>query len=227
VVGGRGKTSATRPGFVQQGSRGTPNSARAMLTPEARNARLRRAVMVVIGTALAAGIAFAPPFPTSSRLALAISPPDARVTVDGRPVTAETARIGVPIPLARTRHIVITRPGHAPVEVAARGGIADRSVAVTLAAVATLELDSTPTDAAVEVNGIAMGPTPLALTELSPGPRVSVTFDKPGPQRPKVRPQVPRAGRNVRATCEEGDPCDQGTHPRSKRIRIEQRRFPS
>jgi hypothetical protein len=189
-----GRTGAVELDFVQQAAAGTPNAARAMLTREARSARIHRGARALLGAAFVAAAVLAPPFPTSSRVALELSPANARVVVDGRPVAA--ARDGIEIPLARTRHLVVSSEGHAPVELAVRGGVASRSIPVALAEVPTVSLDSTPSDAAVTVDGVAIGSTPLTITTLAPGTHVALAFDKPGYQHATAQLTVPARGQH-------------------------------
>jgi hypothetical protein len=61
-------------------------------------------------------------------------------------------------------------------------------------ALATVELDSLPTGAAVVIDGKAMGGTPLTLTSLVPGAVVSIEFQRTGYRAATARLQVPDAG---------------------------------
>jgi hypothetical protein len=71
----------------------------------------------------------------------------------------------------------------------------DRAAA---AAVATVELDSQPTGAAVEIDGTPMGSTPLTLSALAPGASVSIVFRKTGYRVATVRLEVPGVGSQKR-----------------------------
>lgn len=74
--------------------------------------------------------------------------------------------------------------------VAARRWIADG----TPAAVATVELESRPPGAAAEVDGRALGSTPLTVTSLAPGAAVSIVFRRTGYRAATLRLVVPGAG---------------------------------
>jgi hypothetical protein len=63
-----------------------------------------------------------------------------------------------------------------------------------VAPVATVELDSQPTGAAVEIDGKPMGSTPLTLTSLAPGKPVSIVFRRTGYRAATARLDVPGAG---------------------------------
>jgi hypothetical protein len=66
------------------------------------------------------------------------------------------------------------------------------------AVVATVELDSQPTGAAVEIDGTPMGSTPLMLTSLVPGKLVSIVFQRTGYRAVTARLEVPGAGNRKR-----------------------------
>jgi hypothetical protein len=59
---------------------------------------------------------------------------------------------------------------------------------------ATVELDSQPTGAAVEIDGAPAGATPLTLTSLPPEATVSIVFRQTGYRAATVRYRVPQAG---------------------------------
>jgi hypothetical protein len=63
-----------------------------------------------------------------------------------------------------------------------------------VAPVATVELDSQPTGAAVEIDGKPMGSTPLTLTSLAPGKPVSIVFRRTGYRAATARLDVPGVG---------------------------------
>jgi hypothetical protein len=66
------------------------------------------------------------------------------------------------------------------------------------AAVATVELDSEPTGAAVEIDGTAVGSTPLTLSSLVPGKPVSIVFRRIGYRAATARLDVPGVGSGKR-----------------------------
>jgi hypothetical protein len=70
--------------------------------------------------------------------------------------------------------------------------------AVPAAPVATLELDSQPTGAAVEIDGRPMGSTPVTLTSLAPGTAVSIVFKRTGYRAATARLEIPAAGARKR-----------------------------
>jgi len=63
---------------------------------------------------------------------------------------------------------------------------------------ATVELDSQPAGAAVSVDGVFVGSTPLALTTLAPGAAVSIAFELPGYRTATARLAVPASGGRTR-----------------------------
>jgi hypothetical protein len=70
--------------------------------------------------------------------------------------------------------------------------------AAAVAAVATVELDSQPTGAAVEIDGTPVGSTPLTLSTLVPGSRVSIVFKRTGYRAATARLEVPGTGSQKR-----------------------------
>lgn len=70
--------------------------------------------------------------------------------------------------------------------------------AAAVAPVATVELDSQPTGAAVEIDGTPVGSTPLTLSSLVPGSRVSIVFKRTGYRAATARLEVPRIGSQKR-----------------------------
>jgi hypothetical protein len=73
-----------------------------------------------------------------------------------------------------------------------------RPTVAPAAAVATVELDSQPTGAAVEIDGVAVGSTPLTLSSLVPGQPVSIVFRRTGYRSATARLEVPGAGTATR-----------------------------
>ena len=61
-----------------------------------------------------------------------------------------------------------------------------------------VELDSTPTSAAVEIDGKRVGDTPLTVTSLTPGSDVSIVFRQPGYRDASARLHVPDRGAALR-----------------------------
>ncbi len=66
------------------------------------------------------------------------------------------------------------------------------------AAVATVELDSQPTGAAVEIDGMPVGSTPVTLSSLVPGRPVSIVFKRIGYRAATARLEVPGVGSGKR-----------------------------
>lgn len=60
--------------------------------------------------------------------------------------------------------------------------------------VATVQIDSEPAGAAVEIDGAPLGSTPLTVTSLVPGATVTVTFKRSGYRTTTAHLQVPAAG---------------------------------
>jgi hypothetical protein len=69
---------------------------------------------------------------------------------------------------------------------------------IPAAAVATVELDSQPTGAAVEIDGMPVGSTPLTLRSLVPGKPVSIVFKRIGYRAATARLEVPGVGSSKR-----------------------------
>jgi len=71
-------------------------------------------------------------------------------------------------------------------------------VTLELQALATVELDSQPTGAAVEIDGTPRGSTPLTLTSLVPGKAVSIVFKRTGYHAATAHLEIPGSGHRTR-----------------------------
>jgi class 3 adenylate cyclase len=69
-----------------------------------------------------------------------------------------------------------------------------QTLTLTLAPIATLELESEPSGATVAIAGKPVGTTPTAVTTLAPGTTVAVAFARVGYQSVTTQIAVPRAG---------------------------------
>ncbi len=189
---GRGAT-ASQLDFIELPAADKPRAARVIRTPAAQRAFLFRVAAVSLVLGLVATAIFAPPFPSTGRLVLDVTPVDAQVELDGRAIAAD-ARRDIVLSLARAHHVRVHRDGYEPMELDVFGRLETRTMAVALQAVATVEVDSQPTDARVSVDGVAMGSTPLKITSLAPAASVTLTFDKAGYKQASAKLQVPRRG---------------------------------
>jgi hypothetical protein len=185
----RARRTACELDFVELPAEGAPRSARVLRTPAARAALGRRIAAIVGAAALVAACMLAPPFPTSSTITLAVTPSDASVLVDGRP-----AQHVFDVALGRRARVYVELDGYEPVHVAVAGSVASQTVPIVLRALPLVELDTDPTDAAVTIDGVPMGRTPLNIQSLVPGAQVAATFDKPGYTRLTGRFAVPERG---------------------------------
>ena len=123
-------------------------------------------------------------------------PRGAAIEIAGRTVgiaAAGTLSVG-DLEIGRAYRVVARLDGYEATQVIVEPKPGANEVTLELRAVATVELDSEPTGAAVEIDGTAMGSTPLALTSLAPGKTVVIVFKRTGYHAATARLQVPAAG---------------------------------
>ncbi len=158
------------------------------------------AILITVG--LAAVVAWPRLSGKQASVTIQTVPPGATIDVEGKTAgtTASGPLVVGDLEVGRAYPIGARLEGFEPKQVVVqpRG---DRDNAITLelvALAATVALDTTPTGAAVEIDGKPAGQTPLTLTALPPGAAVSLVFRKPGYQDAQARLDVPRPGKELR-----------------------------
>jgi hypothetical protein len=124
-------------------------------------------------------------------------------TLPGETVELDGLRVGT----ATDRELAIDglAPGHSYPVTAMYDGYAsarkvvhtqrgDNPTTLALHPLATLTIDSNPSDAVVEIDGRPAGTTPLRVTTLVPGSTVALAIGKPGYTAVAVRAQIPAEG---------------------------------
>jgi len=139
--------------------------------------------------------------PTRAAILIHTIPTGAMIEVEGR--NAGTATGGTlllkDLEVGRAYPIVARMEGYEPKQAVVQPQDGDNPVTLELRALApTVEIDTVPTGAAVEIGGKAVGTTPLALTSLAPGSPASVTFKKAGYHDATAKLTVPGPGKETR-----------------------------
>ena len=126
----------------------------------------------------------------------------ATIDIDGRAVgTAPAGTLSVDdLTPGRSYRIVARQDGYETRREVVRPKRGANALSLELAALATLEVDTQPSDAIVEVAGKTIGSTPLAITSLAPGSTASLVFHKPGYRMATAQVQVPPRGQRQRVT---------------------------
>jgi hypothetical protein len=127
-------------------------------------------------------------------------PQGATIEIEGRTVGTTTGGpffIG-DLEIGRAYPVVARLDGYEAKSAVVQPHAGANEVTFELQALATVELDSEPTGAAVEIDGKPMGSTPLTLTSLVPGQRVSIVFKRTGYRAATARLQIPGAGSRQR-----------------------------
>lgn len=161
---------------------------------------------IVVTLALVGYAAWPRLFGRTARTSVAIQtvPPGAAIELDGKPAgTTGAGPLVLDLVVGRAYPVVARLDGHEPKQLVIQprsgGDRAGNEVTVELASLAAVvTLDSTPTGAAVELEGQPAGTTPLTVTHLAPGSAVAIAFKKPGYQDATTRLEVPRPGKETR-----------------------------
>lgn len=178
---------------------------RRQLPPAAAGSRglvavLGIAVIAVLG--LVAAVAWPRLFgATRTDIAVHTVPPGAMVEIEGR--NAGTAGDGIlvlrDLEVGRAYAIVARLDGYEPRPAVVQPHEGENAVTLELQPHApTIELDSTPSGAAVEVNGKPVGTTPVSVRTLAPGTAVEVKFQRPGYHDAITKLTVPGPGKETR-----------------------------
>ncbi|HEY4181316.1 MAG TPA: PEGA domain-containing protein [Kofleriaceae bacterium] len=170
-----------------------PAYARVFPTAAARRRRRGRVLRwIAAGTGVAL-VAFLVIFrPWIAHLAVVATPSDATVEINGWVTSHDQQRA------FSDARVHVYRHGFVPVTQSISLGPGTRSVAIQLAPVATLVVDSEPSGATVEIAGKVVGTTPASLTSLPAGDHVDVAFTRPGYLRVTASLVVPASGATTR-----------------------------
>lgn len=161
---------------------------------------LALALLVTLGLVMA--VAWPRIFgPTRTAIQVHTVPPGAMIEIEGR--NAGTATGGTlvikDLEVGRAYPIVARLDGYEPKQAVIQPQDADHPVRLELRALApTLDLDTTPTGATVEINGKPAGTTPVSLTSLAPSSPAEITFKKPGYHDATAKLTVPGPGKETR-----------------------------
>lgn len=169
-----------------------------------------RAMIVVLAFAilatmgLAALVAWPRIFgPPRTAIQIHTDPPGAAIEIEGRVVgTAADGRLVIPdLEVGRAYPIVARLEGYEPKQAVIQPLEGENPLTFELVALApTVEIDSSPTGATVEIDGKGHGVTPLTLKSLTPGAVVNVTFKKPGYNEATTKLTVPGPGKETQLT---------------------------
>ena len=130
-------------------------------------------------------------------------PPGAVVEIEGRNAGTATggSLIVNELEVGRAYPLVARLEGYEPSQAVVQPTAGDNVVTLELRALAaTVALDSTPTGASVELEGKAIGTTPLTLRSLPPGAPVQLTFKKAGYHDAIAKLTVPGPGKDTSLT---------------------------
>ncbi len=206
-------TGAARSGLAQFGfltqadPRGLPPTKPARVLPAAAVVAKRR-IKVAVAALLVAGVvalgvavwprAHAPR--ETSRITIKTVPHDVTIELDDRTVGIATAGVFTvsDLEVGHTYRVGGRRSGYESQQITVRPPRGDSEVTLTLAALATVELDSQPSGSSVQIDGKLAGTTPLVLTTLMPGTTIAVVFERPGYLPAAASVQVPERGKTQR-----------------------------
>lgn len=152
---------------------------------------------VVVGAVLAWPVLFPPPVPTHAAVTVRTIPAGATIELEGRTVgmTSSGMLVVDQLEIGKSYPVLARLQGHAPEHGVVRVAQGGSELTLTLKPVATVELDSTPPGAIVEIAGKVVGTTPLTVATLTPGASVPVTFKRVGFRTAIASVRVPAAGK--------------------------------
>jgi CBS domain-containing protein len=184
--------------FTQRDARGQPP------TPPARRMYAKPryqlgATVAAIAAALVAGVIVVPRLLAAretAEVAFTTIPRGATVELDGRlaGIAFDRTLVVAGLEPGRSYRVIAQLEGYEPRPTTLTPRAGANSLVLELRALPRVELDSQPPGATVEVDGAAMGTTPLVLTSLAPGTSVSFAFKRPGYVTATQRLEVPGVG---------------------------------
>jgi len=139
--------------------------------------------------------------PVKTELAIHTVPPGALIEVEGR--NAGTATGGTlvvrELEVGHAYPIVARLDGYEAKQAVVQPHEGDNAITLELAAhAATVEIDSTPTGAALEIDGKPFGTTPVTIKTLAPSSTAQVSFKKAGFRDATAKLSVPAPGKEFR-----------------------------
>ena len=179
---------------VERRQRPQPAASRAMI------AVLALAIIATLGlvTVVAWPRIFGPP---RGALQIHTIPSGAMVEIEGRNAgTSVDGKLVIrDLEVGRTYPIVARLDGFEPKQAVVQPQGGDTPVTLELRALtATVELDTTPPGAAVELDGKPVGMTPFTITSLAPGSLATFTFKKAGYRDATAKLTAPGPGKETR-----------------------------
>jgi hypothetical protein len=166
-----------------------------------------RAMIVVLALAILATMGlvalvawpriFGPP---KTAIQIHTDPAGAAIEIEGRAVgTATDGTLVVPnLEVGRAYPVVARLEGYEPRQAVIQPLEGENPLTFELVALApTVEIDTTPTGATIEIDGKAHGTTPLTIKSLAPGSIATLTFKKAGYDDASTKLTVPGPGKET------------------------------
>ena len=140
--------------------------------------------------------------PKKTSVSIHTQPPGATIEIDGKnagTAGADGTLVVRDLEVGRAYPVVAKVDGYEPKRdvVQPRDGANDVTM-VLVAQAPTVNLDSSPTGATVEIDGNTVGSTPLTLKTLEAGKVVTIVFKKAGYQEVVAKLEVPGPGKDTR-----------------------------
>ncbi|HEX4453535.1 MAG TPA: PEGA domain-containing protein [Kofleriaceae bacterium] len=179
-------------------------SGDAVVAPATPQILVRLLVVAIFAMCIMIGFVAWPRLFTSHHLAhVAITtiPPGAAIEIEGHDVgRAEGSGLDVPdLEIGRAYPVVARLDGYEPQQGVVQPRTGGTNFELHLRALAaTVELDSQPSGATIEIAGKQVGNTPLRISTLAPSSSTAVVFHKSGYQDATAQLDVPEAGKTMR-----------------------------
>jgi hypothetical protein len=196
--------------FVVHEAQGQTKSApaRRLLSARTRRIRIAGAVGVIafaVGTVVAVRLLYRP----TTAPVLITTTKGATIDVEGRRVgIARDGRLVIDgLEIGRTYRVIARLERYETGRALVTPAEGDNQVMLELQSVATVVLDTQPSDATVSIDGKRIGSTPIEIPWLSPGTHVEATFVRTGYASTTLRIEVPARGQ-VRRVMQALAPSD-------------------
>ncbi len=186
-------------GFVEHDAAGRTKAAPARVIKR-RVGRIAAGAAIAVAAAAAVAVVAWPRSDATAAQITFVTTPGAAIDIDGKRVgtAASGTLVARELVAGRGYRAVARLAGHETKRAVLQPRAGANDVAFELQRVATIEIDSQPRDALVEVDGKLLGTTPMELTTLTPNGMAAIAVSRPGYRTVVTQVRVPERGERQR-----------------------------